>query len=134
MGKKLGVTDAGAENNTGNNTTKYIVPKEDDVENYNLACKLSSVKKLFKELREASIKAMAECREVKATKQEKYPNIWGNIDVFAKPVYEDLEILNELIEDAEDDYETPGKHCSITHARLCPKELAKRIQSFKCVI
>ena len=54
--------------------------------------------------------------------------------MFANPVYTDLDILNELIEDKYNDFESPGKHCSITHQKLCPIELRKRITSFKTII
>jgi hypothetical protein len=46
MGKKLGVTDTGVENHKVEGT-KYISPKEDNVENFNLVCKLSAVKQVF---------------------------------------------------------------------------------------
>lgn len=61
MGKKLGVTDTGVENHKVEGTT-YVAPKEDNVESFNLVCKLSCVKKLFKELREKSLDAMKSCR------------------------------------------------------------------------
>ena len=54
--------------------------------------------------------------------------------MFAEPVYTDLDILNELIEDKYNDFESPGKHCNITHQKLCPIELRKRITSFKTII
>ena len=50
MGKKLGVTDTGVENQKVEGTT-YIAPKEDAVEQFNLICKLSCVKNLFKTFR-----------------------------------------------------------------------------------
>ena len=65
---------------------------------------------------------------------DQYPKIWQNIDVLAKPVYNDLCILNELIEDKFKDSENPGKHCSITHEKLDPTQLKKRIKSFKSII
>ena len=73
-------------------------------------------------------------KEVENIECTKYPDIWKKIDVLAKPVYNDLCILNELIEDKFKDSENPGKHCSITHSKLCPTELKKRIKSFKCII
>lgn len=54
MGKKLGVTDTGVENQKIEGTT-YVAPKEDDVEDVNLVCKMSCVRKLFQQLREKSI-------------------------------------------------------------------------------
>ena len=45
-----------------------------------------------------------------------------------------MDILNELVEDKYKDFENPGKHCSVTHAKLDPDELRQRIASFKCVI
>ena len=50
MGKKLGVTNTGTTNDKVEGT-KTIAPKPDDVEKIKLVCKLSCVKKLFKELR-----------------------------------------------------------------------------------
>ena len=46
MGKKLGVTDTGVENHMIEGT-KYIPPKEDAVEKFNLQLKLSQVKQVF---------------------------------------------------------------------------------------
>ena len=57
MGKKLGVTDTGVENQKIEGT-KYIQPKPDMVEQYNLVGKLSCVKNLFKTFREKSLEAM----------------------------------------------------------------------------
>lgn len=133
MGKKLGVTDTGVENQKIEGTT-YIAPKEDDVEDVNLVCKMSCVKKLFQQLREKSLDAMKSCRGVASAGPGPYPQIWTNIDVLAKPLYTDLDVMNELIEDKYRDHESPGAHCSVTHARLCPTELKKRITSFKCII
>lgn len=133
MGKKLGVSATGIENNKPEGTT-YIAPKEDAVEDFNLVCRLSCVKKLFKEMREQSLDAMKSCRCVCCAGPGPYPDIWCNIDVLAEPVYTDLDILNELVEDKYGDFQTPGKHCSVTHTRLCPTELMKRIISFKCII
>lgn len=50
MGQKLGVTNTGVENQKVEGTT-YIAPKPDAVEQYNLICKLSCVKNLFKTFR-----------------------------------------------------------------------------------
>ena len=133
MGKKLGVSDTGIENHKKEGTT-YIAPKEDAVEDYNLVCKLSCVKKLFKEMREASLDTMKSCRCVSSAGPGPYPDIWCNIDTLATPLYRDLEIMNELIEDKYEDYENPSKHCAVTHAKMCPTELKKRITSFKCII
>lgn len=133
MGKKLGVKDTGKENHEVKGT-KYVPPKEDDVEKFKLVDKLSCVKKLFQELREKSIESMKQLRGGQCCGSGPYPQIWTNIDVLAAPVYRDLEIMNELIEDKYNDFENPGRHCSVTHAKLCPTELGKRITSFKCVI
>ena len=57
MGKKLGVTDTGITNEKIEGT-KYIPPKEDQVEDINLVCKLSCVKKLFQQLRDKSMETM----------------------------------------------------------------------------
>ena len=46
--------DTGIENNKIEGTT-YKKPKEDDVENVTLKCKLSCVKTLFQQLREKSM-------------------------------------------------------------------------------
>ena len=133
MGKKLGVTDTGIENQKIEGTT-YIPPKEDDVESVNLVNKLSCVKKLFQQLREKSLGAMKTSRCIGSAGPGPYPDIWNNIDVLATPVYTDLDIMNELIEDKYGDFESPGKHCNITHAKLDPEELKKRIASFKSII
>lgn len=133
MGKKLGVTDTGVENQKIEGTT-YIAPKEDAVEQYNLVCKLSCVKNLFKTFREKSLAAMKSCRCTCSAGPGPYPTIWCHIDELAAPVYGALGVLNELIEDKKGDHENPGWHCSITHAPLCPKKLKKHITAFKCVI
>ena len=133
MGKGLGVTDTGIENHKTEGTT-FNPPKEDAVEDYKLVCKLSCVKKMFKTLRENSLDAMETSRCVCSAGPGPYPDIWCNIDTLAKPLYTDLNIMNELIEDKYEDYENPSKHCAITHAKLCPDELKKRISSFKCII
>ena len=133
MGKKLGVTSGGKENHE-KGATKYKEPVPDNVEKYKLVDKLNAVKKLFKELREKSIKAMKQCRCVSCCGAGSFSDIWTRIDDLAKPLYTDLTIMNELIEDKYEDYENPSKHCAITHAKLCPDELKKRITSFKCVI
>lgn len=96
MSKALGVTDSGIENNKVEGTT-YIAPKQDDVEDFNIVCKLSCVKKLFKELREKSLDAMEACRGVSSAGPGPYPDIWTNIDVLASPVYTDLYVMNQLI-------------------------------------
>ena len=90
MGKKLGVVDTGIENNKIEGTT-YKKPKEDDVENVTLKCKLSCVKTLFQQLREKSMEQLKSCRCVSQSGPGSYPDIWANIDVFANPVYTDLE-------------------------------------------
>jgi hypothetical protein len=92
------------------------------------------VKKLFQQLRQQSLDSMKCCRCTSCSGPGPYPDIWTNIDVLATPVYRDLLILNELIEDKYNDFENPAKHCSVTHAKLCPDELRKRITSFKCII
>lgn len=66
MGKKLGVTDTGVENQKVEGTT-YIAPKEDAVEDYTLSCKLSCVKSLFKEFREKAMETMKQCRKVSSS-------------------------------------------------------------------
>ena len=66
MGKKLGVTDTGVENEKIEGT-KYIPPKEDAVEDYTLSCKLSNVKSLFKEFREKAMETMKQCRKVSSS-------------------------------------------------------------------
>ena len=96
MGKKLGVTDTGVENQKVEGTT-YIAPKEDDVEQFNLICKMSCVKNLFKTFREKSIKAMKSCRGVAASGPGPFPLIWCNIDILAAKVYCALGVLNDLI-------------------------------------
>lgn len=133
MGKKLGVTDTGTENHKTEGTV-FKAPKEDSVESYTLKNKLSPVKAMFKQLREKGLDAMKESRCVSQCGAGNYPEIWCNIDTLFTPVERDLNILNELIEDDYDDYETPGKHCSVTHCKLCPQELKKRVTSFKCII
>jgi hypothetical protein len=75
MGKKLGVTNTGVENQKIEGTT-YIAPKEDDVEKVKLVCKLSCVKKLFKTLRENSLETMKKCRCVSSSGPGPYPTIW----------------------------------------------------------
>ena len=133
MGKKLGVTDTGVENQKIEGTT-YIAPKEDAVEQFNLVCKLSCVKSLFKTFREKSLDTMKSCRCVSPAGPGPYPTIWCHIDELAAPVYGALDVMNELIEDQKHDHENPGWHCSITHTRMCPKKLKKHITAFKCVI
>ena len=133
MGKKLGVTDTGVENQKVEGTT-YIAPKEDAVEDYSLVNKLSCVKSLFKEFREKAMETMKSCRCVSSSGPGPYPQIWTNIDVLASPVYTDLAIMNELVMDVYGDYENPGKHCSVTHQPMDPGQLATRIASFKCII
>lgn len=63
----------------------------------NLVCKLSNVKKLFKQLRDKSIETMKKCRCVNPTPCDQYTKIWKDIDTLAKPLYRDLDIMNELI-------------------------------------
>ncbi len=133
MGKKLGVTDTGVENQKIEGTT-YIPPKEDAVEKFTLVNKLSCVKSLFKTFREKSIATMKQGRCVSSSGPGPYPQIWTNIDTLAAPVYSALDAMNELIEDQKGDHENPGWHCSITHTRMCPKKLKKHITAFKCVI
>ena len=133
MGKKLGVTDTGTTNDKKDGTV-IVPPDPDDVEQYNLVCKLSCVKKLFKELRDKSMDAMHQCRPCGGGGGGPFTKIWTEIDTLADPVYTDLDIMNELIEDKYDDYESPGKHCNVTHQKLCPIELKRRIASLKCVI
>ena len=133
MGKKLGVTDTGIENHKIEGT-KYIPPKPDMVEYVILMEKLSPVKKLFQQLREKSMDALKEFRFPKFAGPGPFPDIWTNISDLAEPVYEDLEIMNELIEDAQGDYENPGKHCSVTHQKLDPDMLKLYITAFKCII
>ena len=133
MGKKLGVTDTGVENHKIEGT-KYIPPKEDAVEQYTLVNKLSCVKNLFRTFRENSIDTMKKCRCVSSSGPGDFPQIWTNIDVLATPLYRDLDIMNELIQDRYKDYENPGKHCSVTHAKLDPVQLRQRVTSLKCII
>ena len=85
-------------------------------------------------MREQALESMKTSRCVSPCGAGPYPDIWCNIDTLATTLYTDLSILNELIEDKYDDYENPGKHCSVTHAKLDPAELKKRITSFKCII
>ena len=75
MGKKLGVTDTGTTNDKVEGT-KPIAPKPDDVEKIKLVCKLSCVKKLFKELREKSLEALKSCRCVSSSGPGPFPLIW----------------------------------------------------------
>lgn len=96
MGKKLGVTDTGVENHKIEGT-KYIAPKEDDVEQFNLVCKLSCVKNLFKTFREKSLATMKSCRCVSPAVPGPFPQIWTQIDELACKVYGALDVLNELI-------------------------------------
>lgn len=96
MGKKLGVTDTGVENQKIEGT-KYIQPKPDMVEQYNLVGKLSCVKNLFKTFREKSLEAMKSCRCVSVSGPGPFPIIWRHIDELAAPVYGALGVLNELI-------------------------------------
>ena len=42
--------------------------------------------------------------------------------------------MNELVEDVYNDYENPGRHCSVTHQPMDSMELMSRIASFKCII
>ena len=114
--------------------TTYVAPKPDAVEQYNLICKLSCVKNLFKTFRQKSIETMKNCRCVSSSGPGPYSNIWSKIDELASPVYGALDVMNELIEDKKGDHENPGWHCSVTHAPLCPKKLKKHITAFKCVI
>ena len=133
MGKSLGVTDTGVENQKPEGTV-YIAPKEDAVEDVNLVCKMSCVKKLFQQLREKSLDAMWACRCVSSAGPGPYPQIWTRIDDLAEPVYTDLDVMNELIEDEYNDYESPGRHCSVTHAWMSPIQLKKKITAFKNII
>ena len=133
MGKKLGVTDTGTENHKIEGTV-FKAPEPDDVENINLVQKLSAVKNLFQIMRDMSIDTMKQCREIKVCGSGPWPDIWCEIEELAKPVYADLDFLNDLIEDRLGDHENPDWHCSVTHCVLCPKELRKRITPFKCVI
>lgn len=133
MGAALGVTDTGIENHKTEGTVTSP-PTPDDVENINLVNKLSCVKKLFQELRLESLDAMKTSRCTSACGSGSYPDIWCNIDTLATPLYTDLDIMNELIEDSYNDYENPGKHCSVTHAPMLPGELKKRVTSLKCII
>ena len=133
MGEKLGVTNTGTTNEKIEGTV-FKPPKEDNVEKYTLQEKLSAVKELFQQLREKSLEAMYECRVVSPCGAGPWTDIWTRIPELAEPVYTDLDIMNELIEDYYEDYENPGKHCSVTHCKLCPDELRDRITSFKLVI
>ena len=114
--------------------TKYIEPKPDDVEAVAMIKQISPVKELFKEMREKAMEALQEDREISECGADQYPKIWTNIDELAAPVYKDLEFFNELVEDTHHDHESPGKHCSVTHLKLCPNELKKKITALKCVI
>lgn len=134
MGKKLGVTDTGVENQKTEGT-KFIKPKEDVVENYTLISKLSCVKKLFQQFRETAMKSGWDaCKCCSSSGPGPYPLIWTNIDTFATPVYTDLSIMNELVTNSYGDSETPGAHSSVTHQPLSPIALASKIQAFKCII
>ena len=75
MGKKLGVTDTGATNDKKDGTV-IVPPDPDDVEQYNLVCRLSCVNKLFKELRDKSMEVMEHCRPVASSGPGPYPLIW----------------------------------------------------------
>ena len=132
MGKKLGVTATGL--TTEKTASVYVAPKEDQVEDINLVCKLSCVKKLFQQLRDKSMETMKSGRCVSPAGPGPFYQIWTKIDDLAKPVYNDLNILNELIEDKYGDFENPGKHCSVTHEPLDPAELGEKICSFKSII
>ena len=145
MGASLGVTSTGIENHKlgvidselDNQKIEgsYTQPPEaDDVEKENFSQKLSCVKKLFQELRLASLAAMETSRCTSPSGGGSYSDIWSNIDTLATPLYTDLDIMNELIEDAYNDYENPGRHCSVTHAPMLPGELKTRITSLKCII
>lgn len=134
MGKKLGVSATGVENNKTNGTT-YKSMKYDSIEDVDLVDKTSCVKKKYQQLRNSSLNdGLKKCKCVQSSGPGPYWDIWNNIDVFAEPVYTDLDILNELIEDKYNDFESPGKHCSVTHQKLCPIELRKRIVSLKGII
>ncbi len=104
------------------------------MEQFNLICKLSCVKNLFKTFREKSLEAMKQCRCVAPSGPGPFPLIWCNIDVLAAKVYCALGVLNELIQNKMGDHENLGWHCSVTHAPLCPKQLKMHITAFKCVI
>ena len=133
MGKKLGVTDTGVENQKIEGT-KYIQPKEDDVENYTLLNKLSCVKNLCQTFREVSIENMKTQRSAYVTGDRDYPMIWQHIDELAQPVYEALNVMNELIQDSQMDHENFGAHCSVAHNSLRPNILSLHIASFKSII
>ena len=133
MGEKLGVVNTGVENRKSEGTV-YVAPRQDEVEDFRLVNKLSNVKKLFQELRYKSIAALKKGKPAQAGGGGPWTQIWTRIDDLAKPLYRDMDILNELVEDKYNDFENPGKHCSVTHAKLDPDELRQRIASFKCVI
>lgn len=132
MGKKLGITTTGL--TTEKPASVYTAPKEDQVEDINLVCKLSCVKKLFQQLRNKSMETMKSCRCVSPSAPGPFPLIWTKIDELAIPLYADLDHLNTLIEDRKFDFENPGKHCSVTHSLLCPLQLRIRITAFKLII
>lgn len=159
MGKKLGVVDTGIENYMTNlkvekevydkekddivykgdmfetkEGTKYAEPKADEVESVKIGPMLSPVKTLFKELRKNSIEQLKKRRQLNEADADQYPEIWKNIDKLAEPVYKNLGIMNELVEDIWNDSESPGKHCSVTHEKLCPDQLKTKITALKCVI
>lgn len=92
------------------------------------------MKKLFNTLRGQSLAAMKKCRCTTPSSPGPYTDIWTRIDDLAAPLYTDMNIMNELVEDKYNDYESPGKHCSVTHAKLDPDELKKRISSIKAII
>ena len=133
MGKKLGVTDTGTTNEKVENT-RFIEIKYDETEYTFLFEQMSEVKAVFQSLREQALDSMKESRKVNNQSSSDYPNIWTQIDTLATPVYDDLCIMNELIEDMYNDHETPGKHCSVTHEKLCPTKLQNRITAFRCII
>lgn len=119
MAQSLGVVDTGIENHKVEGTVA-TPPDPDDVEKVNFSEKLSCVKKLFQQIRDEANKTLQQSRCSSACGSSSYPQIWSNIDTLAEPLYTDLDILNELIEDTYSDYENPGKHCSVTHAPLLP--------------
>ena len=72
MGKRLGVTSTGVENNQVEGSS-FTMPREDDVEDYTLVKKLSNVKKLFQEMREKSLQSMQQQRGVSPGGSGPYP-------------------------------------------------------------
>lgn len=96
MGTALGTTNTGTTNEKTDGT-KFIEPKEDEVEKFRMMVVNSPVLTMFQELREKALEKLKAEKEVENTDADEYPNIWKNIDVLAKPVYNDLCILNELI-------------------------------------